>query len=73
MRALYLNNKCREDRIRTCDHMTPSHVRYRAALLPEEFAGGQIYYKLIFLKICRLPTKAWQISIAGIQNGSHFS
>jgi hypothetical protein len=28
---------------------------------------------LIFLKICRLPTKAWQISIAGIQNGSHFS
>ena len=26
---------CREDRIRTCDHMTPSHVRYRAALLPE--------------------------------------
>ena len=22
---------CRDDRIRTCDHMTPSHVRYRAA------------------------------------------
>jgi hypothetical protein len=30
-------NFSREDRIRTCDHMTPSHVRYRAALLPAQY------------------------------------
>src|ERR1700722_18429870 len=30
----------REDRIRTCDHKTPSLVRYRAALLPD-------YYKIL--------------------------
>ena len=27
----------REDRIRTCDPYVPNVVRYRAALLPEEF------------------------------------
>ena len=40
---------CREDRIRTCDHMTPSHVRYRAALLPE------LYKTLISCKYRFIP------------------
>ncbi len=26
---------CRDDKIRTCDHQTPSLVRYRTALRPE--------------------------------------
>jgi hypothetical protein len=31
----------REDRIRTCDPLVPNQVRYRPALLPDPFLGGQ--------------------------------
>jgi hypothetical protein len=41
----------REDRIRTCDHMTPSHVRYRAALLPELFTKHRCLVNIVLFPV----------------------